>query len=279
MAETPRDPDRLIARSGVRGDPDRDQHFLIDDRVLDRIAEYGAEILTNGGTVLEIGPGPGSLTDRLLRITDRVVAVELDARLASFLSAEFDAAIADGRLEVVHGDALEVDLPAFDAVVANLPYSAASEIIFRLLPAGKPLIVMVQREFAERIIAEPGTAAYGRLSVTTWWFARGSILEVVPPTAFDPAPPVESAVVRLTPRPPPAEVDQTVFQAVVRAIFTQRRKTLRNAIRNTTHISGIDDTDAVLDSLDDDLLRQRPDAISPEDYVQISEYVQRMSSV
>lgn len=269
-----RDPDRLLSRAGVKGDPNRDQHFLIDDRVIDRIADYGTDLPGSFESVLEIGAGTGALTDRLLQRSSLVFAVELDARLADFLTREFSEAIDSGRLEVIHGDALEVPLPSVDAVVANLPYSAASEIIFRLLPLAVPMVVMVQREFAERLVAEPGTPEYGRLTVTAGWYAEADILEIVPPTAFEPPPPVDSAVVRFVPSEPPVGVTPETFHAVVTAVFTQRRKTLRNAIRNTTHISGIDDAAAILDELDEDLLATRPDTITPAEYAEISRTVE-----
>ena len=275
VTDVRRDPDRLLSRAGVRGDPNRDQHFLIDDRVLDRIAAYGGEAIEAGDTVLEIGAGTGALTDRLLHLADHVVAVELDEVLANFLEREFADDIDAGHLEMICGDAITVDLPSFDAVVANLPYGPASEIIFRLLPAGVPMVVMVQREFAERLGAAPGTSEYGRLTVTAWWYAAVDLLEVIPPTAFEPPPPVESAVVRLSPTDQPTSVDPTHFQAVVRGIFTQRRKTLRNAIRNTTHISHIEDASSLIEELDEDLLRRRPDSITPEEYVEIAELASR----
>ncbi|MFP4628129.1 MAG: 16S rRNA (adenine(1518)-N(6)/adenine(1519)-N(6))-dimethyltransferase RsmA [Halobacteriales archaeon] len=269
-----RDPDALLRRAGVRGDPSLDQHFLIDDRVLDRLGGYVADLGVDLGTVLEVGAGVGNLTDRLLAVADHVVAVERDRRLAHFLAREFVDAIGSGSLEVVHGDALEVDLPAFDAAAANLPYGVASEILFRLLPRRRPMVVMVQREFADRLCADAGEADYGRLTVTAWFYATAAILEVVPPTAFQPPPPVESAVVRLDPRPAPlAGATAEAFEAIVRAVFTQRRKTLRNAIRNTTHLSGIDDPDAVLGDLPDGWTDRRPGELSPEAYLELAERV------
>lgn len=269
VSESPRDPDRLLASAGVRGDPNRDQHFLIDDRVLDRIVDYGQELPGPFERVLEIGAGPGALTDRLLRSATNVHAVELDRNLVRFLEDEFSEVIAADRLEVIHGDALEVDIPRVDSVVANLPYSAASEIIFRLLPERIPMVVTVQREFAQRLVAPEGTADYGRLTVSAWWYAEVELLEVVPSTAFEPAPPVESAVVSFIPVHQRADLDGALFARVVKAVFTQRRKTMRNAIRNTTHISGIEDSEAVLEGLDEELLRRRPDAVSPAEYVEI----------
>ncbi len=264
-----RDPDALRARAGVRGDTRHDQHFLVDDRVLDRLPTYAADVDT--AHVLEVGAGTGALTDRLLTIADRVTAIERDPTLARFLHDEFTDAIDRDHLSVVEGDALEVDLPSFTASVSNLPYGISSEILFRLLPRTRPLIVMVQKEFAERLAAEPGTEDYGRLSVTAGHYASVEILETVPREAFDPQPRVESAIVRTTPREPPYEVpDEDAFMAVVRALFTQRRKTTRNAIRNTTHISGIADPDAVVEAAPRDMVAARPGKLSPADFARIA---------
>jgi len=262
-----------MARAGVRGDRRRDQHFLVDDRVLDRLPTYAEPF--DRSHVLEVGAGTGALTDRLLAVADRVTAIERDRELASFLEGEFADAIAAGRLEVVRADATTVDLPDYTACVSNLPYGASSPILFRLLPRRRPMAVMVQREFGERMAAEPGTDAYGRLSVTAQHYADVEVLEVVPPEAFSPPPAVESAVVRTIPREPDYEVtDEDVFLAVVRAVFTQRRKTLRNALRNTTHISGIDDVESVLDALPSERLDARPGSLEPAAFAEIARIVE-----
>jgi 16S rRNA (adenine1518-N6/adenine1519-N6)-dimethyltransferase len=276
MAER-RDPDALVARAG-RGNPDFDQHFLVDDRVLDRIPGYLPE--GEYAHLLEVGAGTGGLTDRLLERGERVTAVERDPDLAAFLREEFADAIAADRLAVVEGDALAVDLPDFDACVSNLPYSSSSEITFRLLPAGRPLVLMFQREFAERMVAAPGTPEYGRLSVSARHYAEPEIVESVPRTAFDPQPRVESALVRLLPRDPGYAVgDEAFFLRFVKALFTQRRKTVRNAVRNTAHISGLGDPDAVVAAADEALLGERPDDLPPERFAELAELARSVGAV
>ena len=265
-----RDPDALIGRAGVRGDPDRDQHFLVDDRVLDRLPGYLPDD-ADTGHVLEVGGGTGALTDRLLAVADRVTVVERDPTLAAFLEAEFAGAVADGTLTVIEGDALAVELPAFTASVSNLPYGVSSETAFRLLPARRPLVVMLQREFAERMAAGAGDDEYGRLSVTAGHYADVEVLEPVPRAAFSPAPAVDSAVVRTTPRDPDYEVpDDERFLALVRATFTQRRKTMRNALRNTAHISGLADPDAVVEAADESLMDARPGTVPPAAFARLA---------
>ncbi|SEW30850.1 16S ribosomal RNA methyltransferase A [Halobacterium jilantaiense] len=263
-----RDPDALIRRAG-RPDPEFDQHFLVDDRVLDRIPTYAEAF--DCSHVLEVGAGTGALTDRLLAVAGHVTAVERDADYAEFLREEFADEIAAGDLTVLQGDALDVDLPEFSCSVSNLPYGVSSEVTFRLLPEGEPLVLMYQLEFAERMAAEPGTSDYGRLSVAAQHYADVELVETVPAEAFDPQPRVQSAVVRLTPRAPDYEVgDEAFFLDFVKALFTQRRKTTRNAIRNTAHISGLSDADAVVDAVDESVLDQRPGNLDPATFAALA---------
>lgn len=274
-----RDPDALRARAGVAGDPDRDQHFLVDERVLDRLPAYATEIGADVDHVLEIGAGTGALTDRLLALAGRVTVVERDRTLASFLREEFSQEREDGRLTVIEGDTLEVELPEFTTSISNLPYGVSSEIAFRLLPRQKPLVLTFQKEFAERMAATTGEDAYGRLSVTAGHYADVEIVETIPPEAFDPQPAVESAVVRTRPRDPPYSVpDDEFFMRFLRAVFTQRRKTMRNAIRNTTHISGLGDPDAVVEAADEDLVGRRAGNVSPAEFAKLAELAWEIGS-
>lgn len=281
-----RDPDALARRAGARADPDRDQHFLVDDRVLDRIPGY-LPADADGSHLLEIGGGAGALTDRLLAAATadsaadpgRVTVIERDGTFADFLREEFAAAVDGGRLDVVEGDALDVALPPFSACVANLPYGVSSEIAFRLLPEKKPLVLMFQAEFADRMVASAGESEYGRLSVSAQHYADVEVVERVPKEAFDPQPAVESAVVRCTPRDPDYVVgDEAFFLRFVKALFTQRRKTVRNAVRNTAHISGLDEPEAVVDAADEELLRSRPGTLDPAAFAALAELARERGS-
>ena len=277
-ADDLRDPDALIRRA-KRGNPEFDQHFLVDDRVLDRLPGYLPEG-ADRSHVLEIGGGTGALTDRLLDAAPadgEVTVVERDPDLVSFLREEFAGAIDAGDLTVIAGDALEVDLPEFSASVSNLPYGASSEIAFDLLPRKRPLVLMFQQEFAERMVAAPGEDDYGRLSVSAQHYADVEIVEHVPAEAFDPRPRVDSAVVRCTPREPEYEVaDEEFFLRFVKALFTQRRKTMRNAVRNTAHISGLEEPDAVVDAAEESLMSQRAGTVSPAEFAELAQLARRV---
>jgi 16S rRNA (adenine1518-N6/adenine1519-N6)-dimethyltransferase len=203
------------------------QHFLIRGSVLERIARAACPEWEP--LVIEIGPGRGALTSRLLEHVDRVIAVELDPWLARSLAPQ------DG-LEVVEGDALEIDLGQWGpaVVVGNLPYYAATAIIERVVALGPLLrrgVFLVQKEVAQRITATPGSREYGYLSVALQLGAEVEFLFEVKPAAFHPPPKVDSAVCRLVPHNRAAEVgitDRAEFLHFVSRCFRQKRKTLRN---------------------------------------------------
>jgi 16S rRNA (adenine1518-N6/adenine1519-N6)-dimethyltransferase len=187
---------------------------------------------------LEIGPGPGALTLRLAPKVAHLTAVEVDERMLATLGPK-----APPNVTLVQGDFLEFDLEALRPhlplrVAGNLPYNVSSPILFRLLEAHRALggipdaTIMVQREVADRIIARPATKDYGVLSISLQLHADATRVLALPPGAFRPAPKVHSAVVRLRFRPPAVDVgDETAFTAMVRSMFTQRRKTLSNALK------------------------------------------------
>jgi 16S rRNA (adenine1518-N6/adenine1519-N6)-dimethyltransferase len=201
--------------------------------------------------VLEIGPGRGALTFPLARAVRRLVAVELDRDLVEWLAPRMPP---NGRL--VSGDVLTTPLasllpddvaPASVRVVGNLPYNISSPILFRLIEAHRSTgafrdaTVMLQREVAERVAASPGGKDYGVLSIAVQLEADVRMVLALPPGAFRPVPAVSSAVVRLTFKPPAARVDdRAVFDAMVRALFTQRRKTVGNALKSAAHSRGTD---------------------------------------
>ena len=230
----------VIKRHGLSAKKSLGQNFLLDLNLTARIAR-AAEPLENV-TVVEIGPGPGGLTRALLALgARRVIAVERDERALAAL--EEIAARYPGRLTIVAGDALAVDLPAElgperARVVANLPYNIATALLVGWLTA-EPwppwydrLVLMFQREVAERIVARPGGKNYGRLAVLAGWRSEAKILFDVAPSAFVPPPKVTSSVVRLVPRREPLACDSKALQRVTEAAFGQRRKMLRQSLKS-----------------------------------------------
>ena len=229
----------VIARHGLAARKALGQNFLLDLNLTAKIARSAGDLTQSD--VLEVGPGPGGLTRALLAEGARhVLAVEKDERCLPAL-AEIAAAW-PGRLEVVHGDALEVDAAARLTppirVVANLPYNVGTELLTGWLtppvwpPFWQSLTLMFQKEVAERIVARPGTKAYGRLALLAQWRCEARIVMVLPPEAFTPAPKVHSAVVQLTALPAPRfPADAKVLNRIVAAGFNQRRKMLRASLR------------------------------------------------
>ncbi len=229
----------VIAAHGLRARKSLGQNFLLDLNLTAKIARQAGDL--TACDVLEVGPGPGGLTRGLLAEGARhVLAVEKDARCLPAL-AEIAAAY-PGRLTVVEGDAMEIDALARLAppvrIVANLPYNVGTELLVRWLtpddwpPTWESLTLMFQREVAQRIVAQPGSKAYGRLAILAQWRCDARLVMDLPPEAFTPPPKVRSAVVHLTALPAPRfPADAAVLSKVVAAAFNQRRKMLRAALR------------------------------------------------
>lgn len=227
----------ILNRFKLRADKKLGQNFLIDENVVRQIVE--AAELSEADTVLEVGPGIGTLTQGLAESKAKVVAVELDTRLLPVLATTLEGY---DNVRVVHGDILKVNImeevgaPEFK-VCANLPYYITTPIIFALLEKRLPmerLVAMVQKEVAERMAAQPGGKDYGALSVAIQYYTEPEIAFIVPPTSFIPAPAVDSAVIVCKRRSkPPVEVcDEALFFRVVKAAFSLRRKMLSNSLKN-----------------------------------------------
>jgi 16S rRNA (adenine1518-N6/adenine1519-N6)-dimethyltransferase len=230
----------VIERFGLRARKELGQNFLLDLNLTGKIARAAAPL--EEATVIEVGPGPGGLTRALLAHgAKRVVAIERDPRCLGAL--EEIAAYWPGRLEIVAGDALKTDLAALarDAgevqVVANLPYNIGTQLLLNWIatpdwpPVWRKLTLMFQKEVAERIVAQPGSEAYGRLGVLAGWRTEARILFDVPRQAFTPPPNVTSSVVQITPRAHPLPCDLRALEQVTQAAFGQRRKMLRQSLK------------------------------------------------
>jgi 16S rRNA (adenine1518-N6/adenine1519-N6)-dimethyltransferase len=226
----------VIRKYGLSASKALGQNFLFDSQLLARIARVPGEL--EGAEVFEVGPGPGGLTRALLGAGARVVAVERDRRCIPAL--EELAAAFPGKLQVIEGDALEVDPTAlFDGkphVVANLPYNVGTALLVGWLSAAwqpwwRSLTLMFQKEVAERIVAAPDSDAYGRLAVLAQWRARPRIAMTVHRSAFTPPPKVMSAVVHIEPADAPQGVRFRTLETLTAAAFGQRRKMLRQSLK------------------------------------------------
>lgn len=246
------------------------QHFLHDEATLDAIVDALGPI--GDRTVLEIGPGRGVLTDRLVSRAKRVVAVELDTFLAKHLSERYASS---KHVQIVQADVLDVnlsDLAGEDFVLAgNVPYYITTPILFHALerPRASTAVYLVQREVAERMAAPPGSRTYGALSVNVQAVATVELIKHVPPGAFHPPPAVDSAVVRVVPRPDPVigEEMEEPFRQFVQSVFSFRRKQLGRVLRNVWRVSA-EEAVAIAErcGIAPDV---RPEVLSPADFARL----------
>lgn len=276
VADKPSTPDDR--KRGMRPKQSLGQNFLRDHNIINKIVnEFGAskELLCADARVVEVGPGLGALTDRLLERHPDMFAIEIDQRAVAHLRDKYP------HLEVCHADVLDTDWSGLSranaaplAVIGNLPYNIVSQILFSMLeaPAGAigVAVVMMQKEVAERIVARTRTKAYGILSVVGQLYSKPKILFSVPNTAFYPKPDVTSAMVRFEFQPDPClDVRNTTLTAslrrVVRTAFNQRRKVLRNSLRILCEEVDL--------QLPEHWAVKRAEELPPADFVKITEYL------
>lgn len=263
----------VIEKYGLAAKKSLGQNFLLDLNLTGKIARAAGELA--GHTVIEVGPGPGGLTRALLlHGAAKVVAIERDERCLAAL-AEISAHY-PGRLEVVSGDALKTDFSALAPggparIVANLPYNIGTELLVRWLtlaewpPFYASMTLMFQREVGERIVASPGSDAYGRLGILAGWRTQAKITFDVPPQAFTPPPKVTSSVVHLVPRAAPLAADVRKLGRVTEAAFGQRRKMLRQSLKS---LGG----ERLLETVGIDATR-RAETLSIEEFVRLANAV------
>ena len=264
----------VIARHGLSASKALGQNFILDRQLLARIAAIPGDL--HGQRVYEVGPGPGGLTRALLGAGANVVAVERDRRCIPALEElqqEFGP-----KLQVVEGDALKVDeeelLGTSTHVVANLPYNVGTALLLKWLGADWPpwwrsLTLMFQKEVADRIVASPGSEAYGRLSIAAQWRSRATIATTLSRSAFVPPPKVTSAVVHIVPAEAPQGVDPKVLARLTEAAFGQRRKMLRSSLKS------FEGAAEAAERLGIDLQR-RAETLNVDEYVELARALTRI---
>jgi len=266
----------ILKRYGFQFSKGLGQNFLIDGNIVRNIVERAN--ITENDYVLEIGPGIGTLTEELALRAKKVVAIEIDKELLPVL----DETLSDfNNIEIVHGDILEINLEELIQekfqdqrikVVANLPYYITTPIIAKLIEEGlniQSITVMVQKEVADRMVAQPGSKAYGSLSVFVNFYTRPEILLRVPKTVFMPQPKIDSAVIKLTSRERLPDVNREQFFALVKAGFSKRRKTILNSLSTYGFDLDREDIRKALEQAGIDP-RARAENLSIEDFLNIS---------
>jgi 16S rRNA (adenine1518-N6/adenine1519-N6)-dimethyltransferase len=268
LSDKPEPLRQVIARHGLSASKALGQNFILDRQLLDRVAAVPGPL--TGSRVYEVGPGPGGLTRALLDAGASVVAVERDRRCLPALhelQSEFGP-----RLEVIEADALQLDEPGIVGegahIVANLPYNVGTALLLKWLavdwpPWWRSLTLMFQKEVAERIVALPGSDAYGRLSVAAQWRSRPRIAMTVNRSAFVPPPKVTSAVVHIEPKEQPAGVDPKVIERLTEAAFGQRRKMLRSSLKEMP--AALEAAQAI--GIDTE---RRPETLSIEEWIKLA---------
>lgn len=210
------------------------QHILKNPLIVQALVDKSA--LRNTDVVLEIGPGTGNMTVKMLDKVKKVIACELDPRMVAELQKRVQGTHFQSKLQVLVGDVIKTELPFFDVCVANVPYQISSPLVFKLLlhrPSFRCAVLMFQREFAQRLVAKPGDKLYCRLSINTQLLARVDHLMKVGKNNFRPPPKVESSVVRIEPRNPPPPINFKEWDGLTRICFVRKNKTLSAAFNQT----------------------------------------------
>ena len=269
---------QILQENGIILNKNLGQNYLIDDFKRKKIIEYAK--LTKDDTVLEIGPGIGTLTIELAKKAGKVIAIEQDSAIFNILKKRLEKEKID-NVELINGDAVKVDFPEFNKIVSNLPYQISSPISFKFLNHDFELaILMYQKEFADRMNGKVGTKQYSRLSAMLYFKANVKFLTKVSPESFIPSPKVDSSVVELKPKESKiADDDFKIYSKVVKALFQHRNKKARNALIDSRHIIGFKDKKqlkSILNDLEDEnprikeLLLERTINLSPESIMELS---------
>ncbi len=229
----------FLEKYGIRLRKRLGQHFLVDKNIIQK--EVALAEIKPAETILEIGPGVGFLTSELLKYAKRVTAIEMDKNLAKILEKE----LPDKKLQIICADALQIDFPEFDKCISNIPYEISSKIIIKLGKYKKPAVLIMQKEFAQRLAAKPGEREYSKISVMSQYYFDSEIVHIVSKKSFFPVPKVDSAIVRLMPRSESFKkslgiTDEEIFLKTIHALFQHKNMAVRNAIIHSRREFGFD---------------------------------------
>ncbi|MGC9517151.1 MAG: 16S rRNA (adenine(1518)-N(6)/adenine(1519)-N(6))-dimethyltransferase RsmA [Methanomicrobiales archaeon] len=263
---------KILKSHGIHLNRRLGQNYLVDDFKRNKILNFAN--LSSEDTILEVGPGIGTLTLPLARQTRKVVAIEQDQRICKILEERLEEEKIY-NVELINADVLSVDLPDFNKIVSNLPYQISSPITFKFLEYNFDLaILMYQKEFAQRMHAHPGSKNYSRLSVMLYFMADVEFLDRVSAQSFIPPPKVESAVVKLIPKE--NKIVDDFFKSVCRALFQHRRKKARKALKESFHEIGDfnkNQAKEILSKINKELGEERVFKLSPEQILEISDFL------
>lgn len=228
----------LLKKYGINPKKHLDQHFLIDENAIQK--EIEAANIKKTETILEIGPGVGTLTKELVKLAKKVIVIELDTSLADLLRQEFSSTI-----EIINADALEIEFPKFDKCVSNIPYSISGKLTVKLGALRKPSILMYQKEFAERIMAHPGDREYSKISVMSQYYFTPEYVATISRGSYYPVPKVDSAIVRLIPKKKNTKIkDEEAFKNTVSALFMHKNQKVKKAFYHSRHMFGLEKAEA-----------------------------------
>lgn len=260
---------QILKKYHIKLDKRKGQNYLINEHVLSKILEFTE--LSSDDTILEIGPGIGTLTIPLARETRKIIAIEQDPQIAPILKKRLNK-LEISNVEVIVADAVKIDFPAFNKVISNLPYQISSPITFKLLKNDFDFaILMYQLEFANRMIAQPGDSNYSRLSLMMHYCADVEMLFEVPREDFYPSPKISSAVIKLAPHKK-ARIDKKLIN-LSRALFQHKKKKTRNALLDSFHeIADLDKNSRkdIIQKLDQNLMDKRVIKLTPEEVLKIN---------
>ncbi|XP_014238455.1 probable dimethyladenosine transferase [Trichogramma pretiosum] len=226
--------EQQVFRQGVHFNKDFGQHILKNPLIIQGIIEKAAVRPTD--VILEVGPGTGNMTVKMLEKAKRVIACEIDPRMVAELQKRVMGTPMQQKLEILIGDVIKSEFPFFDLCIANVPYQISSPLVFKLLlhrPIFRCAVLMFQKEFADRLVAKPGDKDYSRLSVNTQLLARVDMLMKVGKNNFRPPPKVDSCVVRIEPRNPQPNINYQEWDGMTRILFVRKNKSLSAAFKQT----------------------------------------------